>query len=117
MRSGVATTFDFLGNGGNFLSKRIATYPSLIITYSYLGKDVDNTGQFIWKDATEIIGGNRSDWYSVFKDGDYSFLKHNFTLPIFLRTYLKNLNRTYNDSYDTTPPKEGNQAHAQLPGG
>jgi hypothetical protein len=102
MRSGVATTFDFLGNGGNFLSHLISTYPSLIITYSYLGKDVDNTGQFIWNDATEIIGGNTSDWYSVVKDGDYSFLKHNFTLPIFLRTYLKKLNRTYNDSYSLT---------------
>ena len=101
-RTGVETTFDFSGNGGNFLSTTLSTFPSLSITYSYLGSQVDSNGQFIWNDATEIIGGNTSDWYSVVKDGNYSFLQHNFGLPLFLRKYLKRLNRTYNNSYFLT---------------
>lgn len=104
-RSGVETTFDFAGNGGNFLLQTILTYPSLSITYSYIGSQQDSNGQFIWKDATEIIGGNTSDWYSVVKDGVYSFLQHKFGLPLFLRKYLKRLNRTHNNSYVLTPDR------------
>jgi hypothetical protein len=115
-RTGVKTTFDFSKNDGIFLSNTISTFPSLIITYSYLGSKVDSNGQFIWNDATEIIGGNTSDWYSVVKDGNYSFLQHNFGLPLFLRKYLKKLNRTYNNSYSLNVDPITKSAIGQLTG-